>query len=367
VDNACTWLEFTDLVFIDPLGCGYSTPAAGIDPKEYFSVEGDVRTVGEFIRLYISQEQRWLSPKYLVGESYGTTRAAGLAKHLQDRVGMNLNGLVLISSALSFEPISFGRGNELPCMLYLPSYAAVAWYHRQPSATSDVELEGLLARVQEFALTEYGPALARGDDLGDEQRERMVATLAELTGLTPPYINRSHLRIRNSDFAKELLSGRGELVGLLDGRVTGATTNPTAQGLDYDPSLFVVEGPFTQAVQDYLRRDLGFVTTRRYEFLSPKAIESWDWSTAGRGYLNVAGQLQEAMTKNTRLRVLAVAGYFDLTCGYYAQQYMFSHLQLAPSLKSHIRFVAYPAGHQVYTHEPSLKQLTAEAARFMKE
>ena len=366
VDNAYTWLDFTDLVFIDPVGTGYSTAAAGIEAKDFYGVQADVRSVGEFIRVYISQEGRWLSPIYLAGESYGTTRAAALAKHLQDRIGMNPSGLVLISSALNFQPISFGHGNDLPYMLFLPSYAAVTWYHRQENGGPQTDLEGLLGRAEEFALDGYARALAMGDSLGQQQRKETVDALAEFTGLPREYIERADLRISNAEFAKQVLHRRGLIVGLLDGRVTGLPTEATAQHLEYDPSLFVVEGPFTAAIQDYLRRDLGFVTTRRYVFLSQAANESWDWGPGGRGFLNTGRQLQEAMTQNPRLRVLGAAGIFDLTCGYFAQKYMFNHLHLAPPLRDHVRFIAYPAGHQIYTHEPSLRKLQADVAAFMK-
>jgi carboxypeptidase C (cathepsin A) len=367
VDNEYTWLDFTDLVFVDPIEAGYSRAEPGVDAKQFLGVEGDIRSMGEFIRLYVSRSGRWLSPKLLAGESYGTTRAAGLANYLQRHLGMDLSGLILLSSALSFQTFTFDRGNDLPYMLYLPTYTAVAWYHQRLSPELQKDLRKTLEEAEQWAVNEYGPALAKGDDLPEADRKKVVAALGRFTGLPEEYIFRSDLRVPSREFAKELLRNQGKVLGILDGRVTGLPLRPVASSVEYDPSLFLIEGPFAAAMQDYLRRELNFKTDQAYEFLSAKAGQSWNWGSAVGGYVNVTDDLQAAMTMNSKLRVFAGIGDFDLTCGYYAQEYAFNHLGLAPSLRKGIRLSRYPSGHQIYNHSPSLKQLSTDAAEFMKD
>jgi carboxypeptidase C (cathepsin A) len=363
VDNDFTWLPFTDLVFIDPIGSGYSHVASGADAGQFYGVHGDADSMSRFIRLYVSRFDCWTSPKYLAGESYGTTRAAVLATRLARLYGMNLKGLILLSSALDYETFVYTKANDLTYVLSLPTYTAVAWYHHKLTPELQQGLEHTLAQAERWALDEYGPALARGSSLPEAQRTRVAASLHRFTGLAEAFIERSNLRISSTQFAKELLRDEGRIVGILDGRVIGFPLDPTASSAGHDPSFIV--GPFTAAMQAYLRNDLRFETDRKYVYLSFKANKSWNWGSTGEACVDVTEDLTKAMTENPALKVLAGMGYFDLTTSYLGQTYALDHLGLAPALQEHITIVRFPSGHQIYTEESSLKKLTAAAREFI--
>ena len=365
VDNEFTWLTFTDMVFIDPVGSGYSAVAPGVDAKQFYGIQGDVQSVGQFIRLYVSQQGRWASPKFLAGESYGTTRAAGLARYLLRKYAMDLNGLILLSSALDFQTFVYSDENDLPYVVSLPTYTAVAWYHRKLVPELQASLDRTLAQVEQWTLDEYAPALARGDDLPEPQRKAVIESLHRFTSLSETFIARSDLRVRSSEFAKALLRDEDRVVGILDGRVTGYAIDPTTSSIDYDPSLALVSGPFTAALQAYLHTELGFQTDREYVYLATQANQSWNWGSAAEGFVNVTDDLRLAMTENPNLRVFAGMGCFDLTTSYFGQKYTLNHLGLASPLQEHIRLALYPSGHQIYTEESSLKKLAADAGDFV--
>ena len=244
VDNEFTWLEFTDLVFVDPVGTGYSRPAAGVEAKTFYNVEADVESAANFIRLYVTRNERWLSPKFLAGESYGGTRAAALSTRLQNGLGMNLRGIVLISSVLDFQTISFDPGNDLPYALYLPGYTAIAWYHKKlPEDLQRLKLPEALAEAERWATEKYLPALAKGDSLTDEERGAVAKDLARYTGLPAPLLMKTNLRMANRRFAKELLGDQNRVLGLMDGRVAGFDTNPADPHAEYDPSFYIQTVP----------------------------------------------------------------------------------------------------------------------------
>jgi carboxypeptidase C (cathepsin A) len=365
VANEYSWLAFTDLVFIDPVGTGYSHPAPGVDPKEFYGVKGDIQSVGDFIRLYSTRYQRWLSPKFIAGESYGTTRAAGLSGYLQNKLGMNLNGILLISEVLNFQTIMFSPGNDLPYLLYLPPYALAAWYHRKLSPARQADLAKTREEVEQFALNEYTLALAKGDGLSDGERNRMIEKLADYTGLPKNYIKNSNLRISRDDFIKELLRNENRRIGVLDSRITG---DYKVHDFSEDPSVFVVTGPLVATWNDYVRNELKYETERPYEILSTKVNELWDWgsATGGLGYVDVAKILQQAMRENKFLKVFIASGYYDLDTSYFATKYTVNHLGLESSLRKNITLAYYDAGHQMYTHFPSLEKLSADVAEFFK-
>jgi carboxypeptidase C (cathepsin A) len=367
VDNDCTWLDFTDLVFIDPVGTGYSRAAPGADAAKAQGVTGDIESTADFIRLYLSQYERWESPKLLVGESYGTTRAAGLSGYLQDKLGIYLDSIVMISTALDFRTISFDPGNDLPYLLYLPSYTAAAWYHKRlPKDLLELNLEGVTGQAERWAAGEYLLALTQGDALPKGQREKVAADMARYTGLTPQYILRNNLRVSNRQFMKELLRGEDKVVGLMDGRVTGFDVDPGIGIAEYDPSMSIAIAPFVACVNDYLRKTLAFKTDLSYRFLSETVNERWDWGKSGRSSLDVAPTLQAALTQNEHLRVFVASGYYDLNTAYFAKKYVFDHLGLNPNLRGNIVSAYYPAGHQMYTDLASLKRLKADVAAFVK-
>jgi carboxypeptidase C (cathepsin A) len=363
-DNESTWLEFTDLVFVDPAGTGFSRPGPGVEAGQFYEVRRDIEIAAEFVRLFVTQHERWLSPHFIVAESYGTIRAVGMARRLQEHAGLYVNGLILLSCALNLGVISFDPGNDLPYALSLPSCTAVALYHGLLPAKPGFDLARSLQRVQAWALSDYLAALAQGAQLTPTESRQIAKRLAEYTGLPQDAIARNHLRIGTMAFAQELLSRDNQVLGLLDGRVT-APAAPSARRPWTDPSLFLVEGPFVAAFNSYVRTDLGFRTDLRYIFLSDRANEAWNWGPARQGYLNFAPTLAEAMTLDTRLRVFAAAGYYDLTTPFLGQQYVFNHLDLPDILRPHLTFHLYPTGHQIYTSPEALAQLTADVQAFI--
>lgn len=361
-DNAFSLLDKTDLVFIDPVSTGYSRPVEGEPAKPFHGLKKDIESVGDFIRLYTTRYQRWLSPKFLIGESYGTTRAAGLSGYLQERHGMYLNGIMLISSILDFSTARFEPGNDLPYILFLPTYAATAWYHRKLRVRRP--LQSLLDAVEKFALNEYALALLQGDALPRAERKRIVEKLARYTGLSPEYIERSNLRINIYRFVKELLRDRGLTVGRLDSRFTGYDRDSVGETFEHDPSYSKILGPYTAAFYDYVRRELGYETDLPYEVLNMKV---WPWSYAEyeNRYVNVGETLRKAMTTNPYLKVFVANGYYDFATPYFATEYTFNHLGLPAALRDNIRMAYYEAGHMMYIHQPALAELKADLADFI--
>jgi carboxypeptidase C (cathepsin A) len=328
-------------------------------------MKADVEVIGQFVRRYVTRYGRWLSPKYIVGESYGTTRAVALAGHLQKDVGMLVEGLVLISSALDFQTLLFEEGNDLPYILFLPSYTATAWYHRKlPASLQKEPMEKVLAEAQRFANVEYRLALAMGDTLDEAQRERVVERLAYYTGLSKSYVRASNLRVPSAKFIHEILRDEGRVVGILDGRVTGLPAG--RESFVTDPSLFVTLGPLVAALYQYVRSDLRYQTDRQYEFLNGEVSNQWSWGSAAGGFPSVLSTLRQAMSANTHLRVHMACGYFDLDTSYMSQRYAAEHLLLDESIRDHLEVMMYYGGHQLYTYVPALEGLTENVRAFVR-
>ncbi len=364
VDNEYTWLTFTDLVFVDPAGTGFSRAAPGVHASQFYEVKKDIEISTEFIRLYVTRYERWLSPQFIVGESYGTTRAAGMVRHLQDDCGLYVDGLILLSSALNMATISFDPGNDLAYILSLPSYAAVARYHGVVVEKPALSLGKVLERARAWALQEYTVALALGSTLPPTQFRETAKKLAEYTGLSEQTIIQSRLRISNFDFAGALLERQGRVLGLLDGRVTTGYGRSGPRRYT-DPSFFVVKGPFVTTFNHYIRTELCFQSDLAYVFLSDQANASWNWSGDRPGYLNLAPRLAEAINLDNHLQVFAAAGYYDLTTPWLSQQYVLDHLDLPAPLRANITFQVYPSGHQIYTSTDALRQLTSDVEAFV--
>jgi carboxypeptidase C (cathepsin A) len=362
-DNQFSILDDTDLVFIDPVSTGYSRAVDGQKPKEWHEFRKDIQSVGDFIRLYTTRYKRWLSPKFLAGESYGTTRAAGLSGYLQERHGLYLNGLILISSVLDFTTILFDTNNELPYILYLPGFAATAWYHKKAGVNQP--LKKFLKEAEEFARGEYTTALMKGDQLAVDEREHVVKKLVRFTGLSADFIERTNLRIIDQHYFKELLRDRGQTTGRLDARFLGLDRLGVTETPEYDPLLTNVLGPYTAAFYDYIRAELKFESDLPYEILSEK-VWPWSYSAFENRYLNVAETMRSAMTYNPHLKVYVANGYFDLGTPYFATEYTFSHLGLHKSLQKNITMDYYEAGHMMYIHMPSLKKMKKDLAKFIK-
>jgi carboxypeptidase C (cathepsin A) len=364
VENAHSWLDVSDLVFIDPVTTGYSRAAEGEDDGQFHGVTQDVESVGEFIRLYTTRYQRWASPKFLAGESYGTTRAAGLAGHLQERHGMYLNGIVLVSAILNFQTARFDVGNDLPYALFLPTYAASAWYHKRVAPDLQGELRPMLAEVERFAIDEYLPALAKGDALRPEDRELLLARLGRYTGLSLDYLDRCNLRIEIGRFCKELLRDDRRTIGRLDSRFKGIDLDAAGERYEYDPSMSAILGPYTATLNDYVRRTLRFESDLPYEILTGR-VHPWKYDQQNR-YLNVAETLRQAMTRNPSLKVFVAAGYFDFATPYFAAEYTFRHLGLDRTLQPNVTISHFEAGHMMYIHEGELARFKREAAAFVR-
>jgi carboxypeptidase C (cathepsin A) len=365
VDNQATLLVDSDLVFIDPVSTGFSRPAPGQNAKQFHGVQEDIQSVGAFIRQYVTRYDRWESPKFLAGESYGTTRAAGLAGYLQDQDGMNLSGIALISSVLNFATIRFDEGNDLPYVLYLPTYTATAWYHKKLAADLQADRAKALAEAEQFALGEYANALLTGNKLPSDSQHAVARKLARYTGLSEDYVIRANLRIEISRFTKELLRPERLTIGRFDSRFTGRDLDAVGERSEYDPSYSGVLGPYTAALNQYLRTELKYDSDLPYEILTGK-VQPWDFGNAKNRYLNVAGTLRQAMTKNPDLRVFIACGYYDLATPFFASDYTVSHLGLDPGLAEHVRTAYYDAGHMMYIHKPALEKLKKDLTGFVQ-
>lgn len=367
VDNEWSLLDVSDLVFIDPVSTGYSRAVPGERPGQFHGFKKDIESVGDFIRLYTSRYERWSAPKFLAGESYGTTRAAGLAGYLQDRHGLYLNGLMLISSILNFQTDEFVPGNDLPYMLFLPTYTATAWYHKRlPVALQQRDLASVLAEVERFAVEEYSVALFRGAQLDAETRRRMVQSLASYTGLSEAYIGATNLRINIHRFVKEVLRDERRTVGRLDSRFTGRDRDAVGEHHEYDPSFAMIIGPYTAMLNSYVRGDLGFHSDLPYEVITDRV---WPWSFAEHQnqFVDVAETLRKAMNVNPFLRVHIASGLFDLATPYFATEYTINHLDLEPEERTRISISMYEAGHMMYIQQESLAKLKEALASFVGE
>lgn len=367
VDNKHSLLDKTDLVFVDPVSTGYSRALPGEDPDQFHGVQKDIRSVGEFIRLFVTRNERWNSPKFLIGESYGTTRAAGLSGYLQQERGMYLNGIMLVSAVLNFQTIAFDEGNDLPYKLFLPSYTAAAWYHDElPKELRNRPLEDVLEKAEEFALGPYASALLKGSELSEDRREQLGERLARLTGLSENFIEDTNLRVDAFDFFKELLRDEGKTVGRFDSRYTGRDRRDTGDRFQYDPSYAALYGPFTATLNHYVRSELKFKSQLPYEILTGR-VHPWDYEKYENQYVNVAETLRQSMTFNPYLKVFVANGYYDLATPYLASEYTFNHLGNDPKVQENISMGYYKAGHMMYVHRPSLAKLKSDLAEFIEQ
>jgi carboxypeptidase C (cathepsin A) len=362
-DNDQTWLDRTDLVFIDPVGTGYSRPAKPELGSKYWSLDGDIQSVGEFIRLYLTRYQRWSSPLFLVGESYGTTRAAGLAGSLIDR-GIAFNGVILVSSVLNFQTDEFSKGNDLPFILFLPTYTATAWYHKRLPADLQGDLTATLRQAEAFALGPYAEALALGDRLPGDRRQAIARDVARFTGLSAEYVDRSNLRIEQERFCKELLRSDRRTVGRLDSRFTGADEVAVTSEPEYDPSLAAIRPPYTAAFQQYVAGELGYTTDEPYHILGG-GFTQWSWNRDN-GFVDTSEALRKAFARNPHMRLFVAAGYYDLATPYFAAQYSLSHLGLDPALRDRVSTAQYAAGHMMYIDLNELQKLNRDVGAFLE-
>jgi carboxypeptidase C (cathepsin A) len=364
VDNEDSILDVTDLVFIDPVTTGYSRAIPFKDANRFHGVDADVQSVGEFIRLWTSRNGRWSSPKFLAGESYGTTRAAGLSGWLQQQ-GLYLNGMVLISSILNIETAQFDTGNDLAYILFLPTYTSIAWYHKRLGADLQGQpLDKVAQAAEHFALNEYTHALVHGDEISDAERRSVVSQLARFTGLSEKYIEQANLRIRIDRFDKELLRDQRRTVGRLDGRFLGIDRDAAGESNEYDPSYAAIFGEYTAVLNDYVRRTLKFESDLPYEILTGK-VRPWSYDRNTNRYLDVAETLRSAMTQNPFLKVYVANGYYDLATPFAATRYTFNRMQLDPSIRKNLSMDYFESGHMVYIERTSHAKLKKDIASFI--
>jgi carboxypeptidase C (cathepsin A) len=362
-DNEYSLLDETDLVFIDPVSTGYSRAIPPKDAKKFHGLHEDAASVAEFIRLYVTRNQRWDSPKFIIGESYGTTRAAALSGALSQNVHMNVNGIMLVSTVLNFETLEFSPGNDLPYILYLPSYTATAWFHKKlPEELLRQPLAEVFAKAESFASGEYAAALFAGASLPVAERAKVVEQYARLTGLTTNYVERGNLRISLGRFAAELLADEKRVVGRYDSRYTGYVRDRLLGRMEQDPSYEAVAGAFGSTFNQYIRGELKYETDIPYEVLAP--VE-WNWDQ-NNSYVDVAQTLAGALTRNPFLKVHVSSGYYDLATPLLATSYTFNHLGVDPALAGNVTLDTYTAGHMMYLNLPDLKKSKGDLARFIR-
>jgi len=370
MDNANTPLDRTDLVLVDAIGTGYSRPADTAAARRYWSLRGDIESFSEFIRMYLSRYERWLSPHYLFGESYGTTRSAGIAGYLADR-GISFNGIVLLSMVLNFESLDFAKTNDVPYPLFLPTFASIAVYHHKLAPELMQDAGRTRQEVAQWAMGEYSQALDKGDALTPDERQAIIDKLARYTGLNKDIIDLANLRIDVRLFTHYLLADQKLRVGRYDGRFTAPDPNGFFDTQFFDPTNAQIGPPFTSVFNDYIRRELNYkVDMPYYTSARDSGLFQWSWTggpppptgaaaTTDQGYTDTATALRQAMVKNPFLKVLVMEGYYDLATPFLAANYTMNHLDLTPQYHKNISTATYDSGHMVYlnsTQHPKMKQ-----------
>jgi carboxypeptidase C (cathepsin A) len=363
VDNEFSLIDESDLVFIDPVSTGYSRAIPPKDAKKFHGLHEDAASVAEFIRLYVTRNKRWASPKFIIGESYGTTRAATLSGELSQRLKMNVNGIMLVSTVLNFQTLDFNAGNDLPYILYLPTYTSTAWFHKK--LAPDL-LQRPLAEVFEmaqiFATSGYEAALFKGSSMTAAERARTVDQYARLTGLSTNFVDRANLRVPLGRFASELLAPENRVIGRYDSRYKGYVRDRLANRMEQDPSYEAVASAFASTFNNYVRTELKYETDLAYEVLVP--VGPWNWDQTN-GYVDVAETLANALTRNPFLKIHVSSGYYDLATPLFATRYTFEHLNVDPALLHNITLDTYTAGHMMYLNFPDLKKSKEDLAKFI--
>jgi len=365
-DNPNTLLDKSDLVFVDAIATGLSRAANAEMIKKYLGVKGDIEAFGEFIRLYITRYERWPSPLFILGESYGTTRAAGIANYAADH-GISFNGITLLSTAMDFGTLEWSKNNDVPYILLVPSFTMIAAYHKRLAPELMQDLGKTRQEVEHWAMGDYATALAKGDSLPADERQKMIDAYARYTGLDRKLIDNANLRIDVEQFTHNLLLDQKMRVGRLDGRFTGVDPEGLLETHDFDPTASAIVPPYTSVFNNYLRNDLGYKVDMPYKVFAweEPAFQKWDWGEAIKGFPNTAPGLRAALAKNPYLKVLVMEGYYDLATPYLAANYSIDHLNLGPQLRKNIGFDTYEAGHMVYVDNTSHAKMTRDLGEFM--
>lgn len=361
-ENPLSILDVCDLVFVDPVSTGYSRAENEVKPADFHGLNEDIESLGDFVRMWVSAHDRWASPKYLLGESYGGMRVAGLSNHMQARYGMPLNGVILLSSLLDFATLDANPGSEISRSVYLPAYTAVAHFHGKIKGDRDA----LVAESTQFAYAEYASAMIMGSSISPELSAKIAAKLEALTSIPAATWQRHNLRIDPMVFRAELLKNEGKVIGRFDARVTADVGDKTARVAEYDPSYSLAYGAFSTAMMDYLGRDIGYDEDRPYEILTKKVMP-WRWD-ANNSVVNVADRLSYAMRDNPHLKVLVMSGHNDLATPPESMAYSLRHmLDLPQAARSQIQTVFYESGHMFYLNPADLKKTREDLVRFITE
>ena len=372
VNNEYSILERADLVMIDPVGTGFSRAAGETEGEAFWGVDQDIASVSDFIARYITDNGRWQSAKYLLGESYGGIRSGGVAYYLLANYSISLNGVILVSPYMDFVAGNAGIRIDLPQVNYFSTFAATAWYHNAV-ADRPGDLQQFLREAEAFAVNEYAPLLHKGSRASAEERQKVLAGMERFTGISADYWDKANLRIDEGRFTKELLRDRGKVVGRIDSRFTGDSINHIAESMSYDPFFPAVGPAFTATFNDYYREQLGVETDRKY-VTSGKLWTRWDERHAQPGVgqwrkvpiANTGVDLNHAMIQNPKLRVLVQQGYFDLATPYGATQYFLDHMELPRELRDNISVKYYEAGHMMYLHPDSREKFSRDLAEFVR-
>ncbi len=362
VDNEDTILEHTDLVFIDAIGTGYSRAKTPDLARRFNGVQGDLAAFGEFFRMYLTRNNRFVSPLFIIGESYGTFRAAGLAGNLIDQ-GIAFNGIVLVSTVLNFETLRPGLNNGLGYALNLPTYAADAWFHKKlPPDLQKKPLPAVLKEVESWAMGGYLAALNHGDEISASERADTVAKLSRYTGLDARYVDDSNLRYGVPQFTRQLLRDQKVTIGRLDGRLIGPSPLNAGEFADFDPAGTLPEPPVVATFMNYVRADLHYKVDMRYNMSG--GIQSWDWGQPN-SYADTGTSLRNAFAKNPHLKVLVCAGYYDLATPYFEAQYALNHISLHPEMQKRVQWAFYESGHMMYLNRPTHDKLYRDLSDFI--
>lgn len=361
IDNDMSLLDVCDLVFIDPVSTGYSRAEKDGNPKDFHGLQQDIDSVGDFIRIWITENKRWASPKYLCGESYGGVRAAGLAHHLQERYGMSLNGVVLLSSLLDYRTLIGSQGSHLNYQVFLPTFATTAHFHKKIEG----DREAILREARKFAFGDYGLVLMKGNEISEEEKGAVAAKLSKLTGIPAETWIRNSLRLDAFEFRKELLREEGKVIGRFDARVAWPTTNPNSTSAEYDPSYSLAIGAFSTAMLSYLGNDLGWKEDQPYEVLTGK-VHPWTYGSDNR-IVNLTSRLTTAMRDNPKLRVLVMGAHADLATPPEGVPYSLrQEVNLPEDLRGQFTFTYYDAGHMFYINPSDLVKSRADLVEFLK-
>lgn len=363
VDNEDTLLDVADLVFVDAIDTGYSRASAGVNNQQFHDQEGDIRAFGEFISGYLSAYNRWPSPKFLIGESYGTIRSAGLSQELQARHGVELNGIVLLSSLLTYQTLSPAPDNDVAYAVQIETFAATAWYHKKlPADLQQKPLKQVVAEARTFAFGDYMAALTRGNAMSDAERRTMADKLARYSGLSSAFILNANLRVDSGRFRKELLRDRRLVVGRLDGRYTALDADAAGERQEFDPSNTALQGAYTAGFEDYVKNDLKWDSDLHY----PTSGNVRPWTYVQNGYMDKTDALRQSMAKNPFLKVFVVCGYYDMATYVGGAEFNFSHLAYDRQITDRVSFGYYEGGHMMYIRPSAHKALKQDVASFIK-